>query len=265
LRIVGYLGRVETMVVLSPLVLLFTAFVIIQFTYLFGGTETIEVTGGLTRAQYARQGFFQLVVVASLVTVLILALDWAFRRKDQRDRTVTGMFVALVLLTSVMVVSALVRMKLYVDAFGLSELRLYTTAFMAWIAALLVLLLVTVLRGRRRSFALGALLAGVLVVAVLNVVNPDALIARVNIDRHVQGGVELDTAYLGRGLSLDAVPVVVDRLSDIPDPCVRFHAATAVSGAVDSSGGWRSYHWGRTSAQDALADLAIERPPNCQP
>ena len=61
----GYLGRAETIVMLAPLTALFAVFVAIQFTYLFGGVDTIAATGGLTRADYYRQGFFGMPEIAS--------------------------------------------------------------------------------------------------------------------------------------------------------------------------------------------------------
>ena len=55
------LGIVETSVVLGLLDALFLAFVAVQVCYLFGGAERVVETAGLTYAEYARRGFFDLV------------------------------------------------------------------------------------------------------------------------------------------------------------------------------------------------------------
>lgn len=255
-RGLGYLGTTETITMLAPLAILFLAFVLIQITYLFGGVDTIEATGGLTRAEYYRQGFFQLVVVAALVTALILVVDWAHRGADRPpERSVVAVSATLVVLTLVMVVSALVRLKLYVDAFGLTELRVYTTAFTIWVGIALTLLLGTVLRGRRRPFALGALISGIVLGVGLNLINPDALIANINIDRHVGGVHELDADYLTRHLSADAVPAIVGRLDEIDDPCLRLDLAAGLGRHGEGAGGWRSLHWGFRRAEQALKGL----------
>src|ERR671929_107520 len=74
---------------------------------------------------------------------------------------------------------------------------------------------------RPRLFVMGALVAGFAATLALNVVNPDALIARTNLDRpHV------DAAYL-RGLSDDAVPVLLARLPSLP-PALRVPVAQAL-------------------------------------
>lgn len=263
-RKVGLLGKTETIIMLTPLAGLFLVFVVIQFTYLFGGVDTILATGGLTRAEYYRQGFFQLVVVAALVIALILVVDWAHRPKSARIETpVAILFGSLVVLTGVMVASALARLTLYVDSFGLTELRVYTTAFVIWLAICLLLLLGTVVRGSRRPFAVGALIAGIVVGAGLNLVNPDALIARVNIQQHIDTGTELDTGYLAHHLSTDAIPTIAGLLNDISDPCVRHQATLAAIRDLDTSGGWRSYHWGRSQARNSIGALEPGAPPDC--
>ena len=254
----SYLGTTETVTVLGSLTLMFAAFVIIQFTYLFGGVDTIEATGGLTRAEYYRQGFFQLVIVACLVVVLVLVLDWWHRpRENGHFRLVLVLFEALIALTGVMVVSALVRLDLYVDSFGLSQLRVYTAALVLWIGVVLVLLGWLVLRGRRDHLAPGAIVAAFVVVLALNVVNPDALVARVNIDRHLDRGVELDLEYLSF-LSADAVEAIVDRAEGALCADLR-RLAVDIAGR-DTSDDFRVFHFAQSRADDLVAAMEARGP-----
>ena len=113
------------------------------------------------------------------------------------------------------VTSALQRMYLYQQEFGLTELRLYTTVFIAWISTVLLWFVLTVLRARRDRFAFGALLAGFAAILAINAMNPDALIASTNIDR-MEHGKRFDAYYLAT-LSADALPVLVESLPEIGD------------------------------------------------
>ena len=115
----------------------------------------------------------------------------------------------------VVVASALQRMYLYQQEFGLTELRLYTTVFMLWISTVLIWFVLTVLSARRDLFAFGALLAGFAAIFAINAMNPDALIASTNLDRMEQGK-RFDAYYLTT-LSADAVPVLVESLPEIGD------------------------------------------------
>ena len=114
------------------------------------------------------------------------------------------------LLVLVLLVSAWRRMALYEATFGYTELRLIVYVFMCWLGLTLVWFLLT-LWLRPDRFAIGALLAVMGFVATLNLINPDAFIARQNLDRYEQSG-DLDAAYLA-SLSDDAVPELVRGLS----------------------------------------------------
>jgi hypothetical protein len=63
------LGAIEAGVMLGLLDLLFLAFVAVQVRYFFGGSALVQATTGLTYAEYARRGFFELVTVAAPVPV----------------------------------------------------------------------------------------------------------------------------------------------------------------------------------------------------
>ncbi|MBK7896230.1 MAG: DUF4173 domain-containing protein [Anaerolineaceae bacterium] len=204
------LGFIETGTILVLVNMLFAAFVGIQFTYLFGGAANVT-EAGYTFADYARRGFFELLTVAMLTMLLVLGLNWLSRRENKGQiRLFNGLGSVLMGLVLVMLVSAWRRMALYEAAFGYTELRLIVYVFMAWLAVTLVWFLLT-LWLRPDRFAVGALLAVLGFVATLNLLNPDAFIARQNLARYEQSG-DLDAAYLA-SLSTDAVPELVRGLT----------------------------------------------------
>jgi hypothetical protein len=242
------LGGTEVAVVLGLLNLLFLVFVIVQVRYLFGGRSVVDEQTSLTYAEYARHGFFELVTVAALVLPLLLLADWLLRRERRRDELVFRILAgALLLLLGVVMVSALQRMRLYQREYGLTELRLYTTAFMVWLAVVFGWAAVTVLRSRRDLFAVGALVSGFAAIFALNALNPDALIARTNLERP-----NLDVPYLTR-LSDDATPALVDALPSL-DPELRAQLESELASRRDADRDWRTWNWSRSRAQAALDD-----------
>jgi hypothetical protein len=223
----GTLGLGEVGTVLVVVDLLFLAFVAVQFRYLFGGADLVRGLTGLSYAEYARRGFFELVAVAALSLPLLLLADWSLDQRDpsrvRRFRLLAGL---MLLLLDVMLASALFRMRLYTAEYGLTELRFYTTAFMGWLVLVFGWFVATVLRGRRERFGTGALLAGWMVLAALNLANPDAIIAVVNLDRAARGR-PLDTAYAAE-LSADALPTFRRML-----PALGTNEACAAAYALD--------------------------------
>ena len=257
------LPAAEITVALWILNLLFLAFMAVQLRYLFGGATLVEVTPGLTYADYARKGFFELIAAATLVVPILLAADWAAAQDHERSRRVLrGTALVLVVLLVGVIASAAYRMWLYQQAYGLTEDRVYGSVFIGWLTASLGWLVFTVLRGRRERFALGTIVAGLASIAFVHVLNPDALIARVNIDRMAAGRV-YDGEYVV-GLSADAVPVLVsnlDRLS-AAERC----AATRMlkdRWTGERLGGWRTWNLSDWRARRLVAPLAI--PATCPP
>jgi hypothetical protein len=215
------LGIVEIGVALGLVNALFLSFVLVQIRYLFGGAALVQISSELTYAQYARRGFFELVTVAALVLPLLLIAHWLLRKESHAHervfRLLAGTQVALLF---IIMVSALRRMLLYQSEYGLTELRLYTTAFMGWLAIVFVWFILTVLRGRREHFSYGTLVAGLLAILTLHVINPDALIVRANV-AHARAGRAFDVNYVS-SLSADAAPALIESLPSLSrnDQCV---------------------------------------------
>src|SRR5207302_4387288 len=106
--------------------------------------------------------------------------------------------------------SALERMRLYVDAYGLSQIRLYSTAFMLYLAGVCAWFGWTTLRGLPRRFAFGALVQAFAMLGGLHLVNPDALIVRTNLAR--PPAERPFDGWYAASLSADAVPLLLDAL-----------------------------------------------------
>ncbi|HEV2802412.1 MAG TPA: DUF4173 domain-containing protein [Pyrinomonadaceae bacterium] len=206
------LGAVEVGVVLGLLNLLFASFVVVQFRYFFGGAERVMSITELTYSEYARRGFFELTWVAGLVLPLLLGAHALLRRDSAVSARIFRLLAgAQIGLLFVIMASAIARMRLYQSEYGLTELRVYTTAFMLWLGLVFVWFGWTVLvRNSRQRFACGALVAAFVTVGILHLVNPDAYIVRANA-AHARAGRSFDAVYAA-SLSADAVPALISTL-----------------------------------------------------
>ena len=253
-------GAIEIGVPLGALTVLFLAFVIVQARYLFGGDDLIRTTVGLTYAEYARRGFFELVTVAGLVLPLLLAAELALRPNDHlATRVFRALAAAILVLVGLIIASAAYRLRIYHVAYGWTHDRLYAAAVMVWIASALAWFGATVLRGQGPRFMLGAIVAGFAVVAAMNVLNPDAVIARTNLARAVRGE-ELDTSYLLR-LSADATGVLA---AAVPGLGTADRCAIVRQLAADDrdrrEADWRSWSLGRSRADRAFQSISSVLP-----
>jgi len=248
------LGIVPVATALLLLNGLFLLFVAVQLRYFFGGAELVQQTLGLTYAEYARRGFLELVTASGLVLPVLLGADWALRAAPPPQRRSFHRLAALLLaLLAVIVASGLERARLYVAAFGWSEIRLYATAAMLYLVGLFAWLAATVLRERRPRFAFGGFVQGLTVLGALHVLNPDAFIVRRNVER-LGTARPFDAAY-AVSLSGDAVPVLLDALPRLT-PHDRCDVATALlhRWGAPADPDWRTWNWGRARARRLVAE-----------
>lgn len=207
-----WLGITESAVVLGAIDLLFAIFVAIQVRYFFGGHTNISVDG-YTYAEYARNGFGELVFVAFFSLLLLLSFSQITKRENKRHQFIfSGFSTFLVAMVVVILVSAFQRLLLYETAYGFTRLRIYTHIFMIWLGLLLLAVILLEIRGRLRYFALATLISFVGFTVSINLVNVDSSITKHNVSRAISGK-ELDTSYL-LTLSNDAVPMMVELFAE---------------------------------------------------
>jgi hypothetical protein len=208
-----HLGRTEWVTALVMLDVLFALFVMVQITVLFGGREHVLETSGLTFAQYARSGFFQLVAVAALTLVVIgFFARYARRTGSRDDRLLKILGGVLVVLTLIVLASALRRLALYEEVFGLTRLRVAVHATIFWLTGMFCMVSIAGVRMNTRWLPRGIVIFSSLALLAFTVVRPDALIAEHNVGRFERTG-KVDVSYLA-GLSADAAPA----LARLPEP-----------------------------------------------
>lgn len=255
-----FLGSIEGSIVLGAVDLLFIAFVVIQVRYLFGGSANINATG-YTYADYARKGFGELVAVAVLSLLLYLVFN-SVTKRETRATQVTFSVLSIVLIANVLVIlaSSLMRLLMYEDAYGFSQLRTYTHVFIFWLAGLLVAAILLELLRKRGFFGLALMLTIVGYVASLGLMNVDGFITSQNVARSMHGE-DLDVDYL-TSLSSDAVPVMINTYLNT-NSVTQVHQALGAELACRTSllktkatTPWQDFRFGEAQAQSLLRQNA---------
>ncbi|MFJ2663167.1 DUF4153 domain-containing protein [Nocardia fluminea] len=235
-------SRSEWMLPVGALTVLFAVFVGAQFVALFGGDDYVQRTAGLTYAEYARSGFWQLSAVSVLTLAVILAvLRWSAQDTAADRRSLRVLLSAVSVLALVIVCSALGRMWTYQQAYGFTVLRLLVTTCELWVGLVYVLVLVAIARlrwGWVSRAAIGTALGTLIALALLN---PEHLVAERNIDRWQTSG-RLDADYLS-GLSPDILPA----LGPLPAH-LRTPIETSIRYDLDDDHWW-SWNFSRSSAR----------------
>lgn len=255
------LGETEAVTVLAAVVGLFGLFVGLQLAYLFGGLDTLSAAG-ITYADYARRGFFELVAATGLAAGLVIVLHGVV---EHRGRAFVGAALVLALLTVAILASAGLRLRLYQEAYGWTELRFYVYATIAWMGIGIAGGSVLLPRDRLRWLGHLVAIAAVAVLVAVNVVGAQRHVADENVARLLDparvpadGRTGLDVWY-AISLGDDAVPALVaalpalsvaDRelvMADLADRWAELNRPEAT--------GWPGWNLARERARDALRPL----------
>lgn len=111
--------------------------------FLWGGAK---LPAGMSYADYAHQGAYQLILTASLAGVFCVAASWP-GSAAAKSRVVKGLVLVWIFQNFLLVGSAVWRLRIYVETYGLTELRLAAAVWMGLVAVGLGLIVVRILGG----------------------------------------------------------------------------------------------------------------------
>ena len=160
--------------IMSLLSLLYLLFSGIQIFGLFLGK--MRLPEGYTYAQYAREGFFQLLAVSILNLILVLMCPSFFRE----SRILKVIMTIMSLCTFIMIASSVMRMIIYIRYYYLTFLRIFVLWMLTVLFVMFIGVLINIYRESFPLFRYGVVMVTILYLA-LSFSHPDYIIARVNI------------------------------------------------------------------------------------
>lgn len=181
--------------VLMVVDLLYIFFLAVQFAGLFGGGKYLEATG-ISYADYARSGFFQLVTVSVFNLALVMACLQVSKKEERGWQGVRLLSTVLVGTSVVMLISAAWKMTLYVTVYGLSFKRFLTYWGMVMLAVFFAAALLKIWK-KEFSFFKVFFVAGIAGWLILNYMNVDAIVANYNVSLYQRSETAvMDLPYL---------------------------------------------------------------------
>ena len=191
--------------------LVFNALFAIQtsmdLVYLWGGVALPE---GMSHAEYAHRGAYPLIVTALLAGAFVLV---AMRERSpvREDRIIKALVYLFIVQNVLLCLSAMLRLKLYVEVYYLTELRLVAGIWMGLVAVGLVLIIVRIWLRRSNGFLVATNLLSLTVVLYASaMVDLSSYIARFNVEHSLEltgEGMSADLDYL-RELGPSAIPAI---------------------------------------------------------
>ncbi|MBQ6625840.1 MAG: DUF4173 domain-containing protein [Ruminococcus sp.] len=198
-----------------PILAIYVFFFVSQWQYYISGFTGV-LPKNFSHAQYAREGFFQLCTVSVINLLILVAISLLLKRKeDKKSILLKVISVVFSLFTLVLISTAIAKMVMYIEQYGLTPKRVYASWFMIVLA---VVFLLIILKQFIKKLKLIVISLTVLVVmfAALSLSGVDTFIAHYNVDRYLDK--TLDTVDIDAMEDLgDAAIPQLTRLANILD------------------------------------------------
>ena len=179
----------------------------IQVLYLFLRVGS-RLPEGVTYAEYARQGFFELLFVAFVNFILVLVCKYLF----DENRILSGILTVISGCTFVMIASAAYRMMMYVQMYHFTFLRILVLWFLFVLTLIMAGVTVSIYRKRFPLFRYVVAVIGCCYI-LLSFARPDRIVAEYNI-RNMETVSTEDLSYMVYCLSDDAAPALAKLKTD---------------------------------------------------
>ncbi|CAA6821404.1 MAG: Unknown protein [uncultured Sulfurovum sp.] len=181
--------------------ILFLMFVAMQLAFLFGEPN---LPTGTTLATFAREGFFQLMMVMGLVLLIFIFI----MRRYKNEKVLMFLLAGLLLQTIMMGLVSLKKMYLYQSIKGATVLRYYVEWFDYFLIVVLLIGLVFLVRKLTFRKLLDVIvILGLVSFTLVVSLNVDGMVASHNIEKFKDSPEKLDKRAISY-LSIDALPVV---------------------------------------------------------
>ncbi len=191
---------------LTPLMLIYVVFTVLQAVHLF--SASVLSAPDFSYSEYAREGFFQLCIVALINLVVIAAIMiLSGAGRGSMKRILRVFTVVFCVLTHFLIVTALAKMLLYISIYGMTPKRVSTSVFMMYLFVMFAVLIIKQYKRKISFTKIGYCLAAAVLAAM--VFTPvDALIAEYNITHYERGDISWMGISAMKELDASAIPVL---------------------------------------------------------
>lgn len=198
----------------TPILAVYVIFFVSQWSY-YVSAFTHVLPREMTYAAYAREGFFQLCGVCALNAVMLLLFNLLIKRTEKKRDLLQILYSSVIsVFTLILIATAISKMALYIDSYGLTQKRVYASWLMLLLAVIFVLVLIRQVTAKLKLIPSIALCC-VIFFALITLPNVDGMIANYNVDAYLAGELnEVDVNSLA-DYGSSSVPALVRLKADL--------------------------------------------------
>ncbi len=229
------------------------------FIYLFINPQSIA--NDFQFADYARQGFFQLMIVSFINFAIILITNFNKVEEDSDNGYTKSMNVLMAIFTIIIAISAFMRMNLYEREYGYTFLRLMVYVILATEIIMIIPTIYYIIKGKVNLFKSYFIII-ISMYVLVNFVNIDATISRKNVDRYINQTTkrEIDFIYLRNNTGTDAIPELVRLYNNVQDETLKRRINNYLYNEykkLEEERSWQEFNLSKQKAENELKELNL--------
>lgn len=251
---------------LSVISVCYLAYLFSQLAYFFSAfSGFLPKDYNFTLSAYARRGFFEMSVIAAINFVIIFAAVLISRKKEGKlCVSLKALCTFIGFFTLIIIATALSKMVLYIGNYGMTILRITTSAFMVFLAVVFISLMLRVFIPKIKVIRTGLVTAATVLI-ILGTVNVNYVVADYNFNAYrtkILNEIDVQTIY---ELGEEGIPYLI-KLTGARDPEVNMEAKERILDSItamyeteyNDSGSVRTYSV-TEKKYDGLGEQSIPR------
>ncbi len=231
----------------APVCVMYVIFFFSQASYFLSAFASRLPSDAVSYSEYARRGFFELCTVAVINLIIIIGINLFCKYNGDGDSNgnrpgcIKIISCIVSIFTLLLIATAVSKMAMYINVYGLTPLRVYTTWFMLLLAVIFLGIFLSLITAKVNLPKL-SVIAFTVMFSALSFVNVEGLIVSVNADRYLNGTLEsFDPGFIEE-MSTAAVPAAcklrgklgADSENEELEDIIRKKVARAETGDVRS-------------------------------
>ncbi len=200
---------------LSVISVCYFAYLFSQLAYFFSAFRGfLPDNYAFSLSDYARRGFFEMVIIAVINFAIIFgALLLSTKSEGKMGLPSRLLCLFMSVFTLVIIATALSKMILYIETFGMTRLRITTSAFMLFLAIVFISLVIRLFVPKIKVLKVALITASVTLIA-LGFLNVNRVIADYNCWAYKEGFVENMDVKTIYELGDEGVPYLIELTDD---------------------------------------------------
>ncbi len=225
----GVIAPSVTTTFLSVISVTYVVYLFSQLAYFFSAFSGFLPEGyQFSASEYARRGFFEMFAIC-VINIVIITLAGMLSKRNEKGKiagSIKGLSVFIILFSTLLLVTAMAKMKLNIEIFGLSKNRVMVSIFMIMMIVAIVFYVIHIF-APKFSYMQGVVIICSVIFISLAFCNIDGGIAKYNTEKYLAGEIKtVDVDYL-YSLSDSAYPYII-KLADSEDHKVTKEVKHAV-------------------------------------